>query len=37
MIEQLNLYNENNNNINSFNQADDFIKNQTEVNSCTIF
>ena len=36
MIEQIKLYNENNNNINAFNQADDFIKQNTDMNNCTI-
>jgi hypothetical protein len=37
MIEQIKQYNENNNNINAFNQADDFIKQNTDLNNCTIF
>ena len=37
MAEQIKSYNENNNNINAFNQADDFIKQNTDLNSCTIF
>ena len=37
MIEQIQSYNENNNNnINDFNQADDFIKQNTDINNCTI-
>jgi hypothetical protein len=36
MIEQIKPYNENNNNINAFNQADDFIKQNTDMNNCTI-
>ena len=36
MIEQIKPYTENNNNINAFNQADDFIKQNTDVNNCTI-
>ena len=37
MMEQIKSYNENNNNINAFNQADDFIKQNTDINNCTIF
>ena len=37
MIEQIKQYNENNNNINAFNQADDFIKHNSDLNNCTIF
>ena len=37
MLEQIKPYNENNNNINAFNQADDFIKQNTDYNNCTIF
>ena len=37
MMEQIKPYNENNNNINAFNQADDFIKQNTDINNCTIF
>ena len=36
MMEQIKPYNENNNNINAFNQADDFIKQNTDMNNCTI-
>ena len=36
MIEQIKPYTENNNNINAFNQADDFIKQNTDVNNCSI-
>ena len=37
MMEQIKPYNENNNNINAFNQADDFIKHNSDLNNCTIF
>ena len=37
IMEQIKPYNENNNNINTFNQADDFIKQNSDLNNCTIF
>ena len=37
MMEQINLYNENNNNTIAFSQADEIIKQNTDFNSCTIF
>mgnify|MGYP002625699966 FL=1 len=37
MMEQINLYNENNNNTNAFSQADEIIKQNTDFNSCNIF